>query len=123
METIAFRHYNGRLTNFKIDDDRIKYRGSWYNYRNFKVKEFKTACPKMSFILENVRYSHSRLFGLEGTYDKFNVYVPVKVTFYWDGDIWRLDNEESTVDAHKLWLDNQEKALDYYEKVLNQKFR
>lgn len=96
METIAFRHYNGRLTNFKIDNDRIKYRGSWYNYRNFKVKEFKTACPKMSFILENVRYDHHNLFSVNDPYDEFTIHVPVKVSFYWDGNIWRLKKEECT---------------------------
>ena len=97
METIAFRHYNGRLTNFKIDDDKIKYRGSWYNYRNFKVKEFKTACPKMSFILDNVRFDHHNLFSLNDPYDEFTIHVPVKVSFYWDGNIWRLYKEECTL--------------------------
>lgn len=97
METITFRHYNGRLTNFKIDDDRIKYRGSWYNYRNFKIKEFKTTCPKMSFILKNVRSDGHNLFSSMDYYDdKFNIYVPVKVSFYWNGNIWRLAKEECT---------------------------
>ena len=94
-DCINIRWSNGRKSKLLIKDDQIKYKGRWYNYRNFRNDHYKTTTSTISFILDDVPCANFYFpWNPQFSYYDPKDAIPVsyKITFYYDRGYWKYQS-------------------------------